>query len=213
LLLASQREELSPRARESLERIRRNGTHLLTLINDVLDLAKAESGRIDVRLEAIDVAHLARSCVAEVDSLRQGKDLKVAVDAPPELEMVTDGQRVRQILINLLSNALKFTDKGEVNVQVVATASDLKIAVSDTGVGISEKAMKDLFKDFQQLDVGDGRRYPGTGIGLALSRRLARALGGDITVVSAEGKGSTFTVVLPRLSRRAAGAEGTEALA
>lgn len=200
LLLASPRENLSPRARESLERIHRNGDHLLMLINDVLDLAKAESGRIDVRLEAIDLAQLARACAAEVDSLRQGKELKLSVVAPPHLETVTDGQRVRQVLINLLSNAIKFTDEGEVTVALSSTSEETRIAVSDTGVGIPERAMKDLFREFQQLEAGDGRRYPGTGIGLALSRRLARALGGDIAVVSEEGKGSTFTLVLPRLS-------------
>ncbi len=211
LLLVSPRENLSPRARESLERIKRNGEHLLTLINDVLDLAKAESGRVDVRLEAIDVAQLVRACAAEVDSLRRGKDLSIVVNAPPEAEMVTDGQRVRQILINLLSNAIKFTDKGEVTVTLTMDANDTRLSVADTGIGIPERSMKDLFKDFQQLDAGDGRRHPGTGIGLALSRRLARALGGDILVVSHEGKGSTFTAVLPRLAR--VPAERSEAVA
>ncbi len=213
LLLASPRENLSPRARESLERIKRNGDHLLVLINDVLDLAKAESGRVDVRLEAIDVAHLVRACVAEVDSLRQGKDLKVVVSGPEEAEMVTDGQRVRQIVINLLSNAIKFTDKGEVTVTLTSNAVETRISVADTGIGIPARSMKDLFKDFQQLDAGDGRRHPGTGIGLALSRRLARALGGDIEVTSEEHKGSTFIAILPRLARITTPAENEEVLA
>jgi len=201
LLLASQREELSPRARESLERIRRNGTHLLTLINDVLDLAKAESGRIDVRVGPVDVSQLARACVAEVDSLRQGKSIELLVDAPPSLDATTDSQRLRQILLNLLSNALKFTEEGHVKVTVTSEGADMRIAVSDTGLGIPEHQMPELFREFRQLETGDGKRYAGTGIGLALSRRLARALGGEIEVESAVGKGSTFTLVLPRVRR------------
>jgi len=198
LLLASPRENLTPRARESLERIRRNGTHLLTLINDVLDLAKAESGRIDVRLETLDLALLTRACVAEVDSLRQGKSIELLVDAPPTLEVVTDPQRMRQILLNLLSNAIKFTEEGHVKVTLQLAGADVRIAVSDTGVGIADNQLPELFREFRQLETGDGKRYAGTGIGLALSRRLARALGGEIEVTSKAGVGSTFTVVVPR---------------
>ncbi|HEX4512956.1 MAG TPA: ATP-binding protein [Polyangiaceae bacterium] len=201
LLLASQREELSPRARESLERIRRNGTHLLSLINDVLDLAKAESGRIDVRVGPVDVSQLTRACVAEVDSLRQGKSIELLVDAPPTLDATTDSQRLRQILLNLLANAIKFTEQGHVKVTVTSEGAEMRIAVNDTGLGIPEHLMPELFREFRQLETGDGKRYAGTGIGLALSRRLARALGGEIEVVSAVGKGSTFTIVLPRVRR------------
>jgi len=202
LLVASPREDLSPRARESLERIRRNGTHLLTLINDVLDLAKAESGRVDVRLAEVDLGQLARACVAEVDSLREGKSIELVVDAPAGLAVVSDAQRVRQILLNLLSNAIKFTEEGQVKV-AIADGEEVRVAVSDTGLGIPEHLLPELFKEFSQLETGDGKRYAGTGIGLALSRRLAHALGGDIEVTSKVGKGSTFTLVLPRAKRDA----------
>jgi signal transduction histidine kinase len=198
LLLDSPREHLSPRSRESLERIQKNGTHLLTLINDVLDLAKIESGNADLRFAAVDVIPLLRACPEELDSLRIGKNLELRVEAPDHLEMVTDGQRLRQIVLNLLSNALKFTDEGEVLLSIEAGDDEVKVAVKDTGVGIPAHSIGELFQDFRQLDAGDGRRFAGTGIGLALSRRFARALGGDITVISTEGKGSTFTLVLPR---------------
>jgi signal transduction histidine kinase len=199
LLITSPKEQLSSRARESLERIKRNGEHLLGLINDVLDLAKAEAGRIEVRIAPVDVGDLVRACVAEVDSLRAGKDLKLAVDgSDAPVEVMTDDQRVRQIVLNLLSNAIKFTDVGEVIVSVRATPSEVRVAVRDSGIGISPAAMKELFQDFHQLEAGDGRRYDGTGVGLALSRRLARALGGDIEVRSRQGEGSVFTLVLPR---------------
>ncbi len=203
LLVSSPKEQLSPRARESLERIKRNGEHLLELINDVLDLAKAETGRIDIRAGNVDLAQLARACVAEVDSLRGGKDLRLVVDAAAdEVRTVTDAQRVRQILLNLLSNAIKFTDRGEVALHVRVTTTEIHLSVEDTGIGIPASAMKELFQDFHQLEMGDGRRYEGTGVGLALSRRLARALGGEIEVKSREGEGSVFTLVLPRIAPR-----------
>jgi signal transduction histidine kinase/CHASE3 domain sensor protein len=199
LLMTSPKEQLSPRARESLERIKRNGEHLLALINDVLDLAKAESGRVEVRLAPVNITQLARSCVAEVDSLRNGKDVMLRIDAgDTALEAVTDAQRVRQILLNLLSNAIKFTDIGEVVLSARGTPNEIRLAVRDTGIGIPAHALSELFQDFHQLEAGDGRRYYGTGVGLALSRRLARALGGEIEVRSRQGEGSTFTLVLPR---------------
>jgi signal transduction histidine kinase/CHASE3 domain sensor protein len=201
LLTTSPKEQLSPRARESLERIKRNGEHLLSLINDVLDLAKAEAGRVEVRLTPVNVPMLARACLAEVESLRAGKDVKLVADVGESVvETSTDPQRVRQILLNLLSNAIKFTDQGEVVLSVRATTNEIHLAVRDTGIGIAAHAMKELFQDFHQLDAGDGRRYEGTGVGLALSRRLARALGGEIEARSQEKQGSTFTLVLPRVA-------------
>jgi signal transduction histidine kinase len=200
LLITSPTEQLSPRARESLERIQRNGQHLLGLINDVLDLAKAEAGRIDVRIAPVNLGLLARACVAEVDSLRSGKDVRLVADVGESpVETATDSQRVRQILLNLLSNAIKFTDTGEVVLSLRATSNEARLAVRDTGIGIPQRAIGELFQEFHQLEAGDGRRYDGTGVGLALSRRLARALGGEIEVRSREGQGSTFTLVLPRI--------------
>jgi signal transduction histidine kinase len=198
LLMTSPKEQLSTRARESLERIKRNGEHLLGLINDVLDLAKAEAGLADVRIAPVNVTQLARACAAEVDSLRSGKELRLITDVgDAPIETMTDPQRVRQILLNLLSNAIKFTDEGEVVLSARETASEIHLAVRDTGIGIPADALKELFQDFHQLEAGDGRRYDGTGVGLALSRRLARALGGEIEVRSREGEGSTFTLILP----------------
>jgi signal transduction histidine kinase len=131
-------------------------------------------------------------------------------DAP--VETTTDAQRVRQILLNLLSNAIKFTDQGVVELTVRLTGTEVRLAVRDTGIGIPAHAMKELFQDFHQLEAGDGRRYEGTGVGLALSRRLARALGGEIEVRSREGEGSTFTLMLPRVAPPPAAAESTPAI-
>ena len=154
----------------------------------MLDLAKAEAGRVELRLAPVNLGPLVHACVAEVDSLRQGKDIVLAVDVGTgPVEVVTDAQRVRQILVNLLANAIKFTDRGEVTVTLRATPSEIQLAVRDTGIGISADALRELFQDFHQLEAGDGRRYDGTGMGLALSRRLARALGGEMEVRSTEG--------------------------
>jgi signal transduction histidine kinase/CHASE3 domain sensor protein len=213
LLMTSPKEHLSPRARESLERIKRNGEHLLGLINDVLDLAKAETGRVDVRVAPVNIGQLARACVAEVESLRSGKDVRLVADVgDAPVETTTDAQRVRQILLNLLSNAIKFTDQGVVELTVRLTGTEVRLAVRDTGIGIPAHAMKELFQDFHQLEAGDGRRYEGTGVGLALSRRLARALGGEIEVRSREGEGSTFTLMLPRVAPLPAATESTPAI-
>ena len=177
----------------------------------MLDLAKAEAGRLDVRLAPVNVAQLARACVAEVDSSAHGKDVRSSSTcrrAPSR--STTDAQRVRQILSNLLSNALKFTEQGEVVLVVAARRpTEVRIAVRDTGIGIPAHAMAELFRDFHQLDVGDGRRYAGTGIGLALSRRLARALGGEIEVRRASGEGSTFTLDPAREPSRSRGDAAT----
>jgi signal transduction histidine kinase/CHASE3 domain sensor protein len=199
LLQTSPKENLSPRARESLERIKRNGEHLLSLINDILDLAKAEAGRLDVRFAPVNLPQLGRACVAEVESLRASTEVQLRAEgSDASIEIRTDVQRVRQILLNLLSNALKFTQAGQVVLSVTETSDEVRVAVTDTGIGIPEHAIGELFREFHQLDVGDGRKYPGTGIGLALSRRLAHALGGEIEVRSREREGSTFTLVLPR---------------
>src|SRR5580658_9252940 len=201
LLLTSPKEPLSPRARESLERIKRNGHHLLGLISDVPDLAKAETGRVDVRMAPVNIALLARACFAEIESLTQDKDIRRVIDTgDAPVETMTDAQRVRQILLNLLANAIKFTDRGEISLTVRTSTSEVRLAVRDTGIGIPAHAMNELFQDFHQLEAGDGRRYEGTGVGLALSRRLARALGGEIEARSHEGQGSTFTLVLPHIA-------------
>jgi signal transduction histidine kinase len=135
------KEQLSPRARESLERIKRNGEHLLGLINDVLDLAKAEAGRVEVRLAPVNVAQLARACFAESRACAGKKDVRAVIDTGDvAVETMTDAQRVRQILLNLLANAIKFTDHGEVSLTVRASNSEVRVAVRDTGIGIPAHA-------------------------------------------------------------------------
>jgi signal transduction histidine kinase len=185
-----------------LRRIHGAGKHLLGLINDILDLSKVEAGRLEVFTEPFLVAHAVDDVVATAQPLaaRNGNRLDVSL-APDVGAMQTDLTRVRQILINLIGNACKFTERGRVTLTVrreKADAGDTVVfAVGDTGIGMSDEQQARLFEEFVQADAETTRRYGGTGLGLALSRRFARLLGGDIAVQSALGSGSTFTVRLP----------------
>ncbi len=200
LLLGSRSENLSARAREALETMRASGSHLLALLDDILDLAKIDAGKMTYHPEVFSPAPLVRACVATALPLLGDKPVDVTCevsDAPP---VMADPQRVRQILLNLLSNAVKFTDKGSVRVSVERGDDALRVRIADTGMGISHTDQSRLFEDFHQVRTGDARPYGGTGLGLALSRRMARAMSGDVTVESEPLRGSTFTLHLPLAS-------------
>ena len=187
--------------KEYLGDILASSRHLLQLINDVLDLAKVESGKIELRPEAIDLAKL----VAEVKDILRGlaaeKHTKVESEVDPALQgLVLDPAKLKQVLYNYLSNALKFTpDHGRVLVRVTAADGDtFRIDVTDTGIGVRSEDLHRLFVEFQQLDASTSKKYPGTGLGLALTKRIVEAQGGRVDVQSAPGAGSTFSAVLPR---------------
>jgi signal transduction histidine kinase/CheY-like chemotaxis protein len=189
-------------AKDPLERILRAGRHLLNLINDLLDMAKIEAGKTTFRYEDVDVAVLVRDAVETTRSLADQTGNAVNVHAPPELAPLrTDPKRLTQVVLNLVSNACKFTDHGQVDISIAQVAAGgrnwVEIAVADTGIGISAERLERLFEDFSQGDEAENRRHGGTGLGLAISRRICRAMGGDLTVVSEQGKGSTFTARLP----------------
>ncbi|MFN4244146.1 MAG: ATP-binding protein [Tepidisphaerales bacterium] len=184
---------------EYLATIRRNARHLMELINDILDLSKIEAGRMQVERVEVDVAKL----LAEVVSMmrpratEKGLDFQVYFEGPVRRKAVTDPLRVKQILVNLLGNAIKFTQRGVVMLRVCDTPGRvLRFEVVDTGVGIDPEKLGTLFEPFVQEDSSTTRRFGGTGLGLAISRRLARFLGGDIRVASTPGEGSVFTVEL-----------------
>jgi signal transduction histidine kinase len=207
LLLDSPTEQLSPRARQALETMRASGNHLLTLLNDILDLAKVEAGKLNFREELIEPTPLARACLATVNPLVGEKPIELRFAPAEEAGLVRgDPVRVRQILLNLLSNAVKYTDRGAVSLTVARDGDRLLFEVADTGIGIDPDHFEVLFEEFRQIATGDARRYGGTGLGLALSRRMARAMGGDIAVTSRVGQGSTFTLAMPAVAPRAPGA-------
>jgi GAF domain-containing protein/DNA-binding response OmpR family regulator/anti-sigma regulatory factor (Ser/Thr protein kinase) len=185
-----------------LQRIHAAGKHLLELINAVLDLSKIEAGKMELYLETFEVAPLLRDVAAVLEPLAQKNANRLEVTCEPEVgAMRADLTKLRQALFNLLSNACKFTERGVVSVGVTREAAadgdSIVFAVSDTGIGMTPEQMARLFEEFGQVDASTTRRYGGTGLGLALSRRLCRMMGGDITVASEPGRGSTFTIRLP----------------
>jgi len=173
--------------------------HLLELINDVLDISKIEAGQATVIFEKFNLPASIEKIVKTVLPLAEKKNLKinVAININPET-IESDQRRVEQILLNLLNNAIKFTEKGSVSVKCEEAGEKIIISVVDTGIGIKDEDMGKLFNAFQQIDSGITRRYEGTGLGLSICKKLGELLGGEITVTSTWGKGSTFSFVLPR---------------
>ncbi|MEO8842799.1 MAG: response regulator [Kofleriaceae bacterium] len=193
----------SPEHHEFLGDILASGRHLLQLINDVLDLAKVEAGKLDFRPEAVDLGKLVHEIVSLTRTTAATKRISVESDVDPTLtDIVLDPGRFKQVAYNYLSNALKFTpENGRVIVRCIAAdEATFRLEVEDTGVGIAASDLGRLFVEFQQLEQGTAKRHQGTGLGLALSRRLVEAQGGTVGVCSEPGLGSTFHAVLPRQS-------------
>jgi len=189
------------KAAEPLKRVHRAGQHLLGLINQVLDLSKIEAGKLELNPESVSLAPLIDEVVGTARQLAQQNKNNLVVEAQEKLGVLTvDPMRLRQILLNLLSNACKFTSQGEVKLRVRKVADGrnwVEFAVADTGIGMTGEQQAKLFEEFTQADSSTARRYGGTGLGLAITRKLARMMGGDVTVASEPGKGSVFTVRLP----------------
>jgi adenylate cyclase len=189
------------KAQEPLQRVNRAGTHLLGLINQVLDLSKIEAGKLELNPQTVQLAPLINDVIGTAGQLAEQNKNRLVVDAKEDLGALTvDTMRLRQILLNLLSNACKFTKAGEVKLAArkVSNGSNfVEFAVSDTGIGMTAEQLAKLFEEFSQADAATAQRYGGTGLGLAISRKLARMMGGDVTVASQAGKGSVFTVRLP----------------
>ncbi|MCC0055394.1 MAG: response regulator [Rhodobiaceae bacterium] len=190
---------LEPAQRTYAEAIRSSGRALLELIDDILDFSRVEAGHVSIADEPFDPGVLAEE-VAELLSVRAAEKaigLATHIDAGLPSVLVGDSGRIRQILLNLAGNAVKFTDRGSVAISLRARAGNLEIAVSDSGPGIAAEALQRVFEDFEQADSSAARRHGGSGLGLAISRRLARAMGGDITCQSRPGKGSRFVLSIP----------------
>lgn len=183
---------------EYLGDIHDGGQLLLRLINDVLDLSKVEAGRLELFYETFPIAQMVRETITTLRGLAEKKGINIQKNLPPDLGMITADQiRFKQVLYNLLSNALKFTDAGEITVSAMLENQQLHLMVADTGIGIRAEDLDRIFVEFSQVDASYSRRHEGTGLGLALSKRLVEAHGGRIWVDSTIGVGSTFHVVLP----------------
>jgi len=190
------------KAAEPLRRVNAAGTHLLSLINEILDLSKIEAGKLELNPESVNLPRLIDEVVGTAGQLAEKNKNHLIVEAQGNVGALNaEPMRLKQILLNLLSNACKFTKEGEVALRVRKVVADgrdwVELAVADTGIGMTAEQQTKLFQDFTQADSLTARRYGGTGLGLAISRKLARMMGGDVTVTSEPGKGSVFTVRLP----------------
>jgi PAS domain S-box-containing protein len=192
----------APGVLSDIRKIGTNARHLLTLINDVLDLSKIEAGRMEVHAETFDAATLVREAASTVQALVARRGNRLELDCPPDLgEMSSDPVKLRQCLFNLLSNAAKFTEHGTITLKAESRgdARDwIALSVTDTGIGMSDEQLAKLFRPFTQADASTTRRFGGTGLGLSITKAFTELLGGKIEVESSPGRGSTFTLVLPR---------------
>ena len=199
LVMRRSRDVLAPRQYENLEKILVSAEHLLSLINHMLDLAKVEAGRTEVYPVEFVLDPMLAECLHTVEPLLKSERVRLVQKAEADLPtLYTDRDKVKQILMNLLSNAVKFTHTGTIALTARSHKGTIIMAVADTGIGIPEEALARIFEEFRQVDSSTTREYGGTGLGLAISLQFARLMGGDITVQSTVGVGSTFTVTLPK---------------
>jgi PAS domain S-box-containing protein len=184
--------------RRFLDQIHSSGKHLLQLINDILDLSKVEAGQMELHLQPVELGKLIDDVRASLEPLARSKAIGLTIEPFPEVGLIADSAKVRQMLLNLVSNAIKFTPNGgRIAIRGRRMESWVDIAVSDSGIGIAKQDLSRLFTEFQQLDAGPGHQQEGTGLGLALTKRFAELHGGQVSVESTPGKGSTFTLRLP----------------
>jgi|GEM_PF-3374991 len=198
IVLSGLRGPVNDNQRDYLERVRHGGEHLLGLINDMLDLAKIEAGRMDLMKEDLNLADLVKSVLSTASGLVKEKPVVLEQEVPLGLPLVkADRTRLRQVLLNLLSNAAKFTDEGSITVRVLSNIDRVVIQVLDTGIGIAPEHLDSLFEEFRQVQDTSDRQYQGTGLGLAICKRLVELHGGQMWVESTVGQGSTFSFTLP----------------
>src|SRR2546428_28769 len=206
MLLKGVTGELTPHQRRNLERVDSNAHHLLAIINDILDISRIEAGKMPLNLTQFDLKDLVAEVLAEVEPIISRSQLAVTSHLAGDVPLLkTDRQKIKQIVINFLTNAIKFTPQGSVEVRAgyILDMDHIAISVADTGIGISPEDRERIFEDFRQADNSPTREYTGAGLGLAICRRLAGMLDGAITLESEVGRGSTFTLSVPREVKRA----------
>ncbi len=197
IVMRRSQDRLEPKQYGNLERILTSAQNLLSLINAILDLAKVEAGRVEVNLVEVQLAPVLDQCMRTVEPLIKETVTQVKAFDRELPSMMVDEEKLRQIVLNLLSNAAKYTVSGSIHVRARSANGSIELAVIDTGIGIAAEKLELIFEEFEQADARSTREYGGTGLGLAIARRLARLMGGDIRAESALGAGSTFTLTLP----------------
>jgi signal transduction histidine kinase len=189
---------LNEEQKKQMNMVRGSSRHLLSLVNDVLDISKIEAGQLQVVREPVDWKASIRKVIQATRPAAEKKGLDLVEEAGPEIGTIrSDARRLEQILLNLLGNAVKFTEKGRVVVAWSTVPGSVVLRIEDTGIGIGKEELDRLFQPFQQVDTGLTRKYEGTGLGLSISRKLVELLGGRIWVESEPGKGSVFRFSLP----------------
>ena len=198
VLLGQHADPLTSDQVKALEKVLKNGKHLLELINDILDFSKIEAGRTPINLSTDEISNVISNAMVTVEPMLIGKDVQLVQEIESDLpQLNTDTLKIKQILLNLLSNAAKFTEQGAITVIAKRQNDMISISVKDDGIGIEAKNLDRVFEEFQQIDSSNSRKYKGTGLGLAIAKNYARLLGGDLSVHSEMGRGSTFTLVIP----------------
>jgi signal transduction histidine kinase len=198
LVLRKTEGQIAPLQTDNLQKVLVSSEHLLKLINGVLDLSKVEAGRMEVYAENFRVEDIIRVATSTVEPLLKDGRVRLVTEIAPEMPtLFTDKEKLKQSMLNLLSNAAKFTEKGEIKVSAWPENGSLKVVVADTGIGMSPEALKVIFDEFRQADMSTTRKYGGTGLGLALVKKFAQLMGGDIVAESEAGKGSKFIMTLP----------------
>lgn len=198
VLLRQRRDPLTENQIDMIERILRNGKNLLELIDDILDLSKIEAGQMEHHPEYFHLDELIHHTCESLQPLATQKSLQFLFQNHcGRCTLYQDPRRVRQVITNLVSNAIKFTDVGEVRIELQQKGDMVSIAVSDTGIGIEPQYQEHIFEQFRQIDQSSTRRHGGTGLGLAISRQLVHMMGGTIGVESTPGKGSRFEILIP----------------
>jgi signal transduction histidine kinase len=198
LLRRETEQQISPTQAENLEDLLRNAERLLALIDSLLDFARIEAGKVELKVEAVEIDQLIREATASLEPMLNANSVRIVEDISSNIPPLnTDREKLREVILNLLGNAVKFTDRGEIKISAYQQNGDFRLAVADTGIGIDQADMNRIFDEFDRGKLTSAAGYRGTGLGLAIVKRLVKLLGGSIAVESIAGKGSTFTVTLP----------------
>ena len=198
LILMGMAGEINQEQREQLTVVKRNANHLLSLINDILDISRIEAGKVELSLEEFSLDDVVREVMETLSPAANEKGLELLTEVPEDITLFSDTRRVKQVLVNLVGNAVKFTDQGSIKIAArVQGDENLEIRVVDTGIGIKKEDVYKLFQPFQQMGVSLTKKHEGTGLGLYLTKKLVTILGGDISAKSEYGTGSEFIFILP----------------
>jgi signal transduction histidine kinase len=196
IMLKEMSGEINEEQRKQLNLVKNSANHLLALINDVIDISKIEAGKVEIAIKEFDLSVLIQEIKDSFAVAVDKKGLELLLQTPQTFLIKSDERRTKQILVNFISNAIKFTDRGEIEIKVIQKNEMVEVSVRDTGIGIKKEDMGKLFETFSRITT-KGRIEEGTGLGLYLSQKIAQLLGGDITAKSEFGKGSVFTLTLP----------------